>query len=183
MGSLGSGVYHSATREFSTEPARRARLDRFCRARSSGSCPENDALGILCGASRAAQNCRTVSAVTLAPVGHDAGDDLLAALRVRRGHDTHVCRQPGISRRTCSTSSGCTFRPATFTNDETRPRSVTPTDGVPRAVVAGQKAAVSEAVARGIGISRRDGGAAHVNALHVAVGTKRDLDAPATGGR
>ena len=31
---------------------------------------------------------------------------------------------PGIVRKSSSTSSGCTFRPATLTNEDTRPSSV-----------------------------------------------------------
>ena len=55
---------------------------------------------------------------------------------------TRTSATPGIVRSTCSTSSGRTFRPATFTNDETRPRG---RGGRcrPGAVVAGEKAAVS----------------------------------------
>ena len=121
--------------------------------------------GILCDARRALQNRRTSSTLTCrGRIGDDARDDLLAAARIGRREDPDVARRRASSRSTCSTSSGCTFRPATLTNDETRPTQRQALPSVPRAVVAGEKSAVDEAVTRPVGVAVGDRVAPHMDA-------------------
>ena len=58
-------------------------------------------------------------------IGDDAGDDLLAAARVGRGRPRGRRATPGHDRAApLRLRPGCTLRPATFTNDEARPTSV-----------------------------------------------------------
>ena len=96
--------------------------------------------GILCAARRAAQNCRTASVLIASSLASATMHATICWPRRASGAaTTRTSATPGIARSTCSTSSGCTFRPATFTNAETRPRSVRRCRRVPCAVVAGQK--------------------------------------------
>ena len=99
--------------------------------------------GILCGARRAAQNCRTADDAGPSPSGDDAGDDLLAAHRVGRAKHAHVRDARHLAQHR-STSSGCTFRPATLMNDETRPVRTRSAALVEPAEIAGQEPAVRE---------------------------------------
>ena len=125
-------------------PAPRAPRDPFSRAPSAASRRASRSVrGILCGASRSAQNRRTATCrYRRSRSADDAGDDLLAAARIGRRQHPDV-GDAGHVRSTCSTSFGLHFPAGDVDERGGAARQRQLLLRVPGAVVAGQEAASS----------------------------------------
>ena len=121
------------------------------------------------------------------PVGDDAGDDLLAAPRVGRRDDTRRRATPGMSPQHLLDFVRLHFPAGDVDERRDAPAQRQPLPVVQRAVVAGQKAAVAEAVRVAVGVARRRRPRSARGRVRLRMASlvrpQRDRRRPATGGR